>query len=145
MSYWDSSALLKLYVKEADSAVFENFVTGAARAPVISRLGIYEMETVLRRKESEGTLTVGSALRILHRLIQDVKDGHVIVIEFGGAVEQKFRDVLDQCFKRRPPLFIRTLDGIHLSSALAGAESELIATDKRMRDAALAIGLKLFP
>jgi predicted nucleic acid-binding protein len=44
-----------------------------------------------------------------------------------------------------PPLFVRTLDAIHLASAMIAGEKEFVATDKRLRDAALFLGLKVFP
>jgi len=53
MSYWDTSALGKLYLPEPDSA---DFAQKAALDPAIAttRLALYEMRRVAFRKESEG-------------------------------------------------------------------------------------------
>jgi hypothetical protein len=40
---------------------------------------------------------------------------------------------------------VRTLDAIHLGSAKAAGEMTVAATDKRLRDAALALGFNLLP
>ena len=51
MSYWDTSALVKLFVQEADSEQFEvlaleaNMVTGT--------VAMHEARTVFRRREAE--------------------------------------------------------------------------------------------
>jgi predicted nucleic acid-binding protein len=145
MSYWDSSALVKLYASEPDSATFEQFAASARTVPVTSRLALCEIETTLCRKETEGMLAAGTALTIHQRLIRDGADGHIRVVEFSTEVRNCFHDVLARCFRQAPPLHVRTLDAIHLGSALAAGESEFVATDKRLRDAALRLGLRLFP
>lgn len=50
-----------------------------------------------------------------------------------------------KCYRRTPPLRIRTLDALHLASARADNQIELVAADNRMRDAAKLLGLALFP
>ena len=60
-------------------------------------------------------------------------------------MEREFENVVTRCFGHSPPIPIRTLDAIHLASAAVTTEVELIATDKRLRDAAAVLGLKLFP
>jgi uncharacterized protein with PIN domain len=59
MSYWDTSALAKLYVNEPDSSVFELHAASATRLTV-SETGRLELRTVLRRREGEGSLCPGS-------------------------------------------------------------------------------------
>ena len=44
-----------------------------------------------------------------------------------------------------PPLFIRTLDAMHHATAIIAGETELVTTDKRLREAASLLGLTLFP
>ena len=60
MSYWDSSALVKLYVKEADSAQFE--ALALAEPLVTGTLALHEVRTVFRRRGERHR-----ALRELHR------------------------------------------------------------------------------
>jgi len=49
------------------------------------------------------------------------------------------------CYRHTPPLPIRTLDALHLASVRTDHQTELVATDKRMRDAAKLLGLSVFP
>ena len=68
MSYWDTSALGKLYLPEPDSA---DFAQKAAVDPAIAttRLALYEMRRVAFRKESEGFIQAGT---------YDRKRGHAL-------------------------------------------------------------------
>ena len=54
MSYWDSSALAKLYLKESNSAVFLSLAKRAAPLRT-SPLRQFEVTLTLRRQEAEGT------------------------------------------------------------------------------------------
>lgn len=152
MSYWDTSALVKLYLEEADSAVFEQHLLDTTSPiiitpspPVISEIGLYEARATFHRKESEGALPNGGAQTLYARLAQDVTTRKVTVIDFGEALEQKYEQILSRCYKMKPFIPIRALDAIHLASALSASETEIVATDKRLRDAAGALGLSLFP
>jgi hypothetical protein len=79
------------------------------------------------------------------KLLRDVADGNIRIVDFSPKIEQEFDDVLARCFQQRPLALVRTLDAIHLASAIAMKETEIIATDKRLRDAATFLGLTVFP
>lgn len=145
MSYWDSSALIKLYVKEADSLIVEHFATSSESAPITSRLAFYEIRTVLERKQLEGALIVGAAQSLYRRLVEDAASGSIRVVEFSPDLAMNFEKVVSRCFQNIPPVFIRSLDGIHLASAIVSGETEFVATDKRLREAAQVLGLSVFP
>ena len=51
MSYWDTSALVKLYAPEPDSVLFANHAAILARPLRICRIGLYEARAAFRRKE----------------------------------------------------------------------------------------------
>ena len=59
MSYWDTSALAKLYVQEADSPAFEVHAANA-QLITVSETVRFELRAVLRRREAEGSLNPGS-------------------------------------------------------------------------------------
>ena len=63
----------------------------------------------------------------------------------GADVETEFARVLNACFTQSPPVLIRTLDSIHLASARVANETEIVATDRRLREAAALLGFALFP
>jgi hypothetical protein len=56
-----------------------------------------------------------------------------------------WEQVLGTCYQQTPPIPPRNLDALHLASVRVAGEAELVATDKRMRDAAKLLGVTLFP
>ena len=67
------------------------------------------------------------------------------MVEFSVDVAREFENVVIRSFGQPTVTFLRTLDGIHLASAVLAGETEFVATDKRLREAALLLGLKVFP
>ncbi len=145
MSYWDTSTLVKLYAQEPDSPAFENHVANTTSPPVTSRIALYEARATFRRKEAEGILTAGTAQTTYDELFQDIAANDVRLIELNTAVEQEYGQVLNLCYQQTPLLPLRTLDALHLASARVSGETEIVATDKRLRDAAKLLGFSLFP
>ena len=145
MAYWDTSTLVKLYAKEPDSALFEAQAMSTAAVAVASRIALYEARATFQRKEAEGILQSGAAQKLYSELLQDVGTGDVRLVELGPDVEREYGHVLTPCYQQNPRIPLRTLDALHLASARVAGETELVATDKRMRDAAKALGFSLFP
>ena len=77
MSYWDSSALVKLYVKETDSMQFELRALGDLL--VTGTLALLEARTVFRRREAEGVLPRGQATALFAQLTADAVAGKIRV------------------------------------------------------------------
>jgi len=105
----------------------------------------YEAHATFQRKETEGILQPGYAQKLHHQLTQDVATGELRLVELGPDVEREYGHVLSTCYQQTPPIPLRTLDALHLASARVAGETELVATDKRMRDAAKLLGFSLFP
>lgn len=78
MSYWDTSALAKLYVSEPDNAVFEPDAAATSRR-IVSATTRLELRTVPRRREAEGSIAKGTA-QVLH-------DAFCILIEKRNFIE----------------------------------------------------------
>ena len=144
MQYWDTSTLAKLYVSEPDSAQFAAYL--AATGPVTtSELARWELFRVLARKEAEGVLPIGAAEAIFTKFLADIAAGKVVLVPMGLPVETRFQQLVLRLHRLKPPLVVRTLDGIHIATAdLHGADA-LVATDTHMRKCAAAIGLRLYP
>jgi len=145
MSYWDTSTLVKLYALEPDSAAFENHALTAPAKAVTTRIALYEARATFQRKEKEGILQTGTAANLYSQLVQDVSAGEWRLVELGADVEREYGEVLDRCYQETPPILLRTLDALHLASARVAGETEVVATDKRMRDVATLLGFTLFP
>jgi predicted nucleic acid-binding protein len=144
MSYWDTSTLGKLYFPEADSPAF---VQKAASTTVIvtAKLALHEMRRVAFRKESDGLIPPNTAELALSQMDRDVAAGQIRVVEMDAQVEAEFNAIMARCYRHSPPIPVRTFDAIHLATARMANETELVTTDKRLRDAATLLGFALFP
>ena len=145
MSYWDTSALAKLYVREPDSPSFRLHAAQAGVAPVTAEMTPLEMRRVAFRKELTGGLQPGTAETTVAKVDADVAAGSIEIVEQSQAVVRDLDQVMAACYRRHPPLPVRTLDALHLASARVAGETEILATDKRLREAALFLGFTLFP
>jgi predicted nucleic acid-binding protein len=144
MSYWDTSALAKLYVQETDSAAFE---THAANIPkiTVSETGRLELRAVLRRREAEGSLSPGSTKAMHASFCSLICLGQFMEESITAELETEFYSILDTCLSQSPPILLRTNDGLHLAAARQANESEIVSTDKGLRKAALFLGFTVFP
>lgn len=145
MSYWDSSALVKLYVPEADSDFFHELSQTQPPPIITSEITLFEVKTTFRRKELEGILSDGGAADLARDLGSDIALGFIKIVPLSKEIEHARKEVLTRCFQ--PPLTrpVRTLDTIHLATALATHEDEFVATDQGLRVAAAGLGFKLVP
>jgi predicted nucleic acid-binding protein len=144
MAYWDTSCLIKLYAFEADSADFQAHAL-AGSSVVTSEITRLELHAAPQRKEAARDLQVGGARQLLRVFDSDVANGLILVKALAPAVAAQFDAIIEQCYRQTPVLPLRTLDGIHIATAVDAGESEFVATDKRLRDAALKLGFTLYP
>jgi len=144
MHYWDTSALAKLYIAEADSSQFS---THWARTGIIttSAFARWELYCVLSRKEADGSIPSGAAEIIFNEFLADVSHGLVALLPMQEAEENRFRHLVSRLYQSKPSLFMRTLDVIHIATADLHGVSEFVSTDLNLRKCATAIGLALFP
>lgn len=145
MSYWDTSTLVKLYVKEADSTTFENYFLGQPDAPSTSEITLYEAHATFRRKEMHGLIPNGGAQSLYSQFVQDIAAAHFKLVSFNANVEPEYSRVLSACYARNPAIPMRTLDAIHLACAKLAGETEIVATDRTLRLGAKQLGFALFP
>ena len=144
MSYWDSSALAKLYLKEAGSDKY--LVLAKTAIPVrTSPLGQFEVTLAIRRHEVDGKLDARSAIELVDEVVVDLGDGTVELIATDFEIHAEFQHVLQTCLQRPQPISIRTLDALHLAAALSVNESEFVSNDIRQRAAAVAVGMTVLP
>ena len=145
MSYWDSSALVKLFAAETDSPSFDAHVRRHGDRLATSELTRMELWSAFRRKESEGVIGCGEARVLLSDFDAGAVQGYWLFVIVTDAVRAEFERVVERCCAQTPPIFIRTLDALHIASASVSGETEIVATDRRLREAALLLGFQLFP
>lgn len=123
MIYLDSSALVKLAHQEAESGPLVSWLV-AARLPVVSSvLAEVEVERAIRRATPAALPTVPAVLST------------VFLFEIDTAIRR--------AAARMPDPLLRSLDAIHLATALEfGADLQaFVAYDRRLLAAATAAGL----
>ncbi len=121
--YLDSSAFVKLVVEDADSAAARAFLASHGARRVSSALLRTESLRAVRHLGPDALATVREGLRRVDLIGIDDR-----ILDAAGILE---------------PQVLRTLDAIHLATAMAvGDDLEAIVTyDARMVDAARALGL----
>ncbi len=121
--YLDSSAFVKLVVDEAETAAVRAFLTNHGARRVSSALLRTEVLRAVRHLGPDALATVREGLRRVDLIGIDDR-----ILDAAGTLE---------------PQVLRTLDAIHLATAMAvGDDLEAIVTyDERMVEAARLIGL----
>ena len=145
MIYWDTACVVKLYTPESDSVAYLE-LAGASAEPMASSeiLGV-ELVYALQQKELRGDLKPGSAERIRQKFTADVTAGRWLLVPVGSDVLARASQVAHRCYHHRPPVPLRTVDGLHLATALVLTVRELVTTDQRLRRAAALFDLSVVP
>ena len=125
--YLDASALVKLATPEAETDALRTEL-GTYDARVTSRLATVEVARALRRR---GAASAGL--------------GDAVAEAFTGLGIVELDEAIAESAGRIDPPTLRSLDAIHLASALAlGSELGAVVTyDTRLADAARAAGLEV--
>ncbi len=145
MTYWDTSALIKLYAPEPDSPYFLTLLAQAQHPPFSSDIVRAEVLCTLYRKEHAGDLKRGAAATLFARFASDTAAGRLVLIPNSADVTAEAERLVKRAYSQAQPLLIRSLDAIHVASALAARSTTLVATDARLRNVAVLMGLKVLP
>lgn len=121
VAYVDASALAKLVLDEPGSVAMRHWYVETERA-LCSRIGIVETRRAAGRRAHDP-----DHLEVILRSLE--------VVEFDSAIATRASAVA--------PTTLRTLDAIHIGSAVAlgAAIDSFVTYDDRLADAARAIGL----
>lgn len=138
MRYFDSSALAKSYLEEADSPAV---LTRLEHPAATSRLAHPEVASAIVRRGREGKLTPERRDRMLHTLDRDMSD--LLIVELTAEVVTAAKGMLTRNT-------LRAADAIHLASCVSlsyelGTDIPFVAFDARLRAAAMAEGLQVEP
>jgi len=145
MRYWDTSVLLKLFVEEEDSALFSALIEEAGAVIHTSEVSRLELLRALWGKRLEGSIALGAQEKLMQQFESEVEKRRIILVPVGAEVRKQFEAVLAVCYTRRRPIRVRTLDALHLGSALAAKVEQIVCTDARMREAAGVLRMDIHP
>ena len=136
--YLDASALVKLFVPEAESDDLNEALVGA-RDVVLSDLALTETASALGRRVREGLLAPAESRR-LHREAAKLAES-CRRAELTPPVHRRAERLL--LTSRETPL--RALDALHIALALDADAATLVTYDPRLRAAAASQGLFVAP
>ena len=131
-AYLDSSAFAKRFVDEVGSDEVDGICEQATELG-LSVLCIPEIVSALNRRRRERALTRGQYDTAKRRLIEDVRDVDIVIIT--TSVVGSSVTVLEANQ-------IRTLDAVHVASALEWDADLFVSSDKQQLGAAKRAGLK---
>ena len=136
-AYFDTSVLVKRYIKEEGSTVARRLLQryrllSSAIAPV-------EVLSAMSRRRTAGELTHGDFLAIRSRLHKD--RSYWELVEVGAIVLSQAEDLVQKTG-------LRTLNAVHVASALSfqaasGLTIPFVTADIKQRDAAETLALNL--
>lgn len=138
--YCDTSALLKLYLREPESADFMRLVQERDDL-LVSDLGVTEIASALSRRVRHGGVTAEQALRMHREVIESVTGPPYQHVELTREVHRRAEHLLLTLTKT--PL--RASDALHLALALSARAASMAAFDARLAAAARAVGLAVYP
>lgn len=145
MTYWDTSVLLKLFVQENDSGVFAALMAECAEGIQTSELSRLELLRAFWGKRLDGAIVPGAEKALMRRFENEVETRRILLVPLHSDVREVFETVLRVCYTRPRPIRVRAFDALHLASALACKAKEIVCTDRRMREAAAALGMQIHP
>ena len=139
--YWNTSALLKLYAPERDSSAYRQLLISRPEMIALSDLHLVKMYYALAAKQLRGEIVNGAASRLYASFGQHLKDGRFLRVELKTDVLSLSHDLLEDCLAAKPPMSLRSLDGIHLAAMRHSGISAMVTADLRMHQAARLLGL----
>jgi predicted nucleic acid-binding protein len=141
--YWDTSCVLKLYTAESDSLKWQRTILATPLESVSSALLETELGIAFEQKELRGELIPGSARKLWTMFQKDLKDGQFRLFPVGSDVLKQAVEIASHCIRAKPAIPLRTLDAIHLSTAMLLKCSHMATTDQRMLSGARRIGIPI--
>lgn len=133
ISFFDSSALAKRFIEESGSEEIEKICFNSASIAV-SSICFPEIISALNRRLRESSISKKDYLLIKERLIEEFEN-----IEIVNVVPEVIAKTILLLEKNSS----RTLDAIHIASALMWKPDLFVSSDKRQTAAAKKAGLKV--
>ena len=137
--YAESSAVLSWLLGESRGTVVRNQLR-RAKAVIASDLTLVECDRVLIRARALDEITESKAQHCRSRLVE--ASNHWYILKLGAEIVERAH----LPFPHEP---IRTLDALHIASALIGRAAipdlALLTLDERIRTAAKELGFKILP
>jgi predicted nucleic acid-binding protein len=142
-AYFDAGVLLKAYVPEPDSDLADALILSAELPLPCTHLHELEMRNALRLKRGRGDITEAELRAALRDFHTDIG---------GGRLERPAYDLVavfhkaeELSAKYAAATLARSLDILHVATALVIRVSAFVSFDERQRKVARRAGLKVLP
>jgi predicted nucleic acid-binding protein len=140
-TYVDPSALLKLYVHEAASAAMSNW-RARARGPLpVTEHGRLEVANGICLAAFRKAISADAATDALASFDEDFGEGRCFVVDVLWRATLRRAGEISR--EHTSTLGCRTLDVLHVATALELGLHAFITFDRRQRELALATGLRV--
>lgn len=138
--YLDTAIIIKLLVRESDSAWFNQALTGQRFET--SELALSEVRSALLAKERAGHITQIERVAAEERFLGMTEDELIKLYSLNRQVLDRANAILLAC---HPGIPLRTLDALHLATCDLHRNEALATTDARMRAAGRQFAITLMP
>jgi predicted nucleic acid-binding protein len=140
--YLDTSAFLKLYIRESGSSLVQEIIMSQDDPLPLWDLLRAEMTNAFRLKVFWGDLSSAEADRLLSLFEDRLRRGQYFVADVD-------RDMIMRSFRElsslTPTTGCRTMDILHIACAIQLAPDSFISFDHRQRKLAESAGLRVLP
>jgi len=140
-AYYDTGILLKLYTAEPESDAVREFVTGRAEAIPFLSIHRSECASALHLRAFRGECSIATANRALGDIDNDVRSDVLRV--FKPDWEKVWWRSADLAQAHAAVVGCRTLDTLHVASALEMGFRLFVSSDSRQAKLAERIGLEV--
>jgi predicted nucleic acid-binding protein len=134
--YFDTSALIKLYVAEAFSTEVERLAAEAQRL-AINRLGVLEWHCAMVRRVRTGQMSEDYLNLARTEFTRHLAEGYYRIVAYDDTLLVDALRVVDLV----SPVPLRTLDALHLTAARNAGANRIATADDVMRRAANQLNL----
>ena len=130
--FLDSSALAKRYIREPGTEEVNELCRNASEI-LVSVISVPEIHSALNRTVRLGKLSKTQYRQLKHSFLNDVSEATII------ALSEEIITKAILCLEKTP---LKTLDALHVASALHFGCELFVTADKAQGRAATALGLK---
>jgi predicted nucleic acid-binding protein len=138
-AYTDASFLFSLYAIDAHSRRAAKLIARVKPPLVLSELSLLEFINALRLYLHRGELSSDEAEELDRIVHEDIGSGVVVVRALGPAAYSK---AVELSREHTPELNVRTLDVLHVATAITLGAKTFLTFDQRQAKLARAVGLR---
>lgn len=139
--YADTSFLVAVYSSEAGSVQALRWMGRQKSALIFTPLHRHELRTAIRLKEFRGEITEQQRNAAFEEIESDLEEG--VLAHFPISWTEAFRECERLGEQHCASLGVRSLDLLHVGTALSVKAKEFVTFDVRQRELAVAAGLKV--